>query len=146
MTQNHILTTRFLTAGDFDAWFPLWAGYLAQNNTKMRWQDRTALFAKLSGGAKRVAAMVVECDGKMVGFAHYEMRRAKFAFENAYVIQDLYVMPAYQAQRAGTHLVQAIYQASHDNGVPIIYWMAAENLHRRDAQATSPFLQFRKAA
>lgn len=148
MTQTDILTTRPLTPGDFEAWFPLWGQYLAQNHTRMRWTDRTALFRKLARKEDNAAAMVVECDGKMVGIAHYQIHTAQFAFENAYHVQDVYVMPDYQGHRAGAALVRAVYQAAQKDGAPVVYWMAAEHTYRHeDATAVpSAFLQFRKAA
>lgn len=148
MTQNDILSTRSLAPGDFEAWFPLWGQYLAQNDTKMRWTDRTALFRQLAHKMNDAAAMVVECDGKMVGIAHYRIHHAPFAFENAYHVQDIYITPEFQALRAGATLLRAIYSAALQNGAPAVYWKAAEAIYRPDdtAAATSSFLQFRKAA
>ncbi len=151
MTQNDILTTRPLVPGDFDAWLPLWGQYLAKNHTKMRWTDRTALFRKLARREDNAGAMVVECDGTMVGIAHFQTHTAPFAFENAYLIRDIYVTPEAQAKRAGAQLVRALYHAAHQVGAPAAYWIAAENTYRsRDKQhipaIVSPFLHFRKAA
>lgn len=149
MTQSDILSTRPLAPGDFEAWFPLWGQYLAQNKTKMRWTDRTALFGQLARQKNNSAAMVVECDGKMVGIAHYHVHQSEFAFENAYHLQDVYIAPGFQARRAGAVLMQAVYQAAHQGGAPAVYWLAAEHRYRggdRAAAATSAFLQFRKAA
>lgn len=148
MTQNDILSTRPLAPSDFEAWFPLWGQYLAQNNTKMRWINRTALFRQLANQDDNTAAMVVECDGQMVGIAHYQVHLAKFAFENAYYVQDVYISPEFQARRAGAALMRAIYSTAHQNGTPAVYWKAAEHLYASDvtAAATSSFLQFRKAA
>lgn len=148
MRKDHMLTTRPLAPGDFEAWFPLWGQYLAQSDTKMRWQDRTALFGRLAHGKDDTAAMVVECGGRVVGIAHYQIHTAEFAFENAYIVQDLYILPEFHARQAGAALVRALYDTSRNNGVPIIYWMAAESIYRggTSTAATSPFLQFRKAA
>ncbi|RUS59300.1 GNAT family N-acetyltransferase [Pseudorhodobacter sp. E13] len=151
MTQHDILTTRELKPGDFEAWFPLWGQYLALNQTRMRWTDRTALFRKLAHREGNAGAMVVECNGEMVGIAHFERHESPYAFENAYVVQDLYITPEAQAQKAGSTLIRAIYQQGMQEGAPLIYWMAAEaSIRGQDAQAavavTSPFLQFRKAA
>ncbi|WP_022703109.1 GNAT family N-acetyltransferase [Pseudorhodobacter ferrugineus] len=133
---------------DFEAWLPLWGQYLAQNDTKMRWPDRTALFRQLAHQTDNAAAMIVECDGKIVGIAHYQIHHARFAFENAYYVQDIYVIPAFQAQRAGATLMRAIYAAAQQTGAPAVYWKAAEHLYGTNdtAAATSSFLQFRKAA
>lgn len=148
MTQNDMLSTRPLAPGDFEAWFPLWGQYLARNNTKMRWTDRTALFRKLAHHADNAGAMVIECDGKMVGIAHYNVHHAQFAFENAYHVQDVYITPEYHAQRAGAVLMRAVYLAAQQNGAPTVYWMAAEHTYCRNetAATSSSFLQFRKAA
>lgn len=148
MPQDHILTTRPLALGDFEAWLALWRAYLDQNHAQMRWQDRACLFRALVSRRQNSAALVVECDGVIVGIAHYQIHHAPFVFENAYLVQDLYVLPAFQAKRAGAELVRAIYQTSRENGVALVYWMAAEKTYcdDDDAAATSPFLQFRKAA
>lgn len=148
MTQNNILTTRTLSPGDFDGWFPLWNEYLGTNNAKMRWPDRRALFAKLAGQHENSAAMVVECNGKMVGIAHYQICLSAYVFESAYHVQDVFILPEYQSCRAGAHLMRAVYQSAHQNGAPAVYWLAAENTYRPEAAAaaTSTFLQFRKAA
>lgn len=148
MTQNDILSTRPLAPGDFEAWFPLWSQYLAHNKAKMRWPDRTALFRKLSHQQDNTAAMVVECNGQMVGIAHYQIHNARFAFENAYHVQDIFITPEYQSMRAGAELVAAVYRTAHQNGAPTVYWMNAENIYRRGktATTTSSFIQFRKAA
>ena len=148
MTQNDILSTRPLAPDDFEAWFPLWGQYLARNDTKMRWTNRTALFRKLANHVDNTAAMVVECNGKMVGIAHYHIHHAQFVFENAYYVQDVYIAPEFQAHRAGAVLMRAIYTAALQNGAPAVYWKTAEHLYgsAESAAATSSFLQFRKAA
>lgn len=148
MRKDHILSTRPLAPNDFEAWFPLWGQYLAQSDTKMRWKDRTALFGRLAHGRDNAAAMVVECDRQMVGIAHYQIRKSPFAFENAYVVQDLYILPEFHAHSAGAALMRALYDAARKEGVPAVFWKAAENIYRggTSSAATSPFLQFRKAA
>ena len=148
MTQIDMLSTRPLAPGDFEAWFPLWGQYLAQNDTKMRWTDRTALFRQLARCIDNAAAMVVECDGKMVGIAHYHLHQSEFAFENAYYVQDVYITPEFKTQRAGATLMRAIYSAAQQNGTPAVYWKAAELIHDRTQSVAeiSSFLQFKKAA
>jgi|GEM_PF-1552271 GNAT superfamily N-acetyltransferase len=148
MPKDHMLTTRPLAPGDFEAWFPLWGQYLAQSGTKMRWPDRVALFGKLSKQQDGTAAMVVECKGEILGIAQYQIHIAQFAFESAYIIQDLYILPDAHKSRAGAALMNGLYDAARVQGVPAVYWMAAENIYRggTSTAATSPFLQFKKAA
>ncbi len=151
MDQHDILTTRVLEPGDFEAWFPLWGQYLALHQTKMRWTDRTALFRKLSQREDDAGAMVVECEGEMVGIAHFQRHMTQYAFENAFLVQDLYITDEGRSRQAGAALVRALYQQGMQDGAPLIYWMAAEAAIRgKDVQSavavSSPFLQFRKAA
>ena len=148
MTQNDMLSTRPLAPGDFEAWFPLWGQYLAQNNTKMRWTDRTALFRQLARCLDNAAAMVVECDGKMVGIAHYHVHKAEFAFENAFYVQDVYITPEFKSRHAGATLMRSVYAAAQQSGAPAVYWKAAE-LGQNCTQSVadiSSFLQFKRAA
>ena len=67
----------------------------------------------------------------MVGIVHYQVHIARFAFENAYHVQDLFILPEYQAQHAGAVLMRAVYLTAQQNGAPAVYWHAAETTLRR---------------
>jgi ribosomal protein S18 acetylase RimI-like enzyme len=121
MTRTSILTTRPLAHSDFAAWFSLWTRYLHHNDRRMPWTDRAALFRTLTQPTSDATALVVECAGKMVGFAHCKLPPADD--DKACHVQDFYIIPVFQAMRAGAVLMREVYRAAQDAGASTVYFV-----------------------
>jgi GNAT superfamily N-acetyltransferase len=140
MTQSSLLTTRPLNHSDFAAWFSLLNRYLHRSGGAMAWTQRAALFRQLTGSDRDAAALVVEYAGKIVGFAHCRIDHAGSGCQ----IQDLFVIPAFQAMRAGTALMQAVYRTAEALHATAVYWSPAPQ-HDSTLRAASS-LQMQRAA
>lgn len=140
MTHTSLLTTRPLAHSDFAAWFSLWTRYLHHNGRAMAWTDRAALFRDMTDPTNDAAAQVVEYAGKMIGFAHCQIDHAG---ESCHV-QDLFVIPAFQAMRAGAVLMREVYRMAEVAQANAVFWVPP-NQPAPQRAVESP-LPLRKAA
>jgi hypothetical protein len=153
MTKTENVTIRPLTPKDFEAWLPIWNNYLWVNRVKMRWIDKVALFKSLTATAQ-AGALAAEYDGRLVGLVQYGVRRSAFAFETAFCVQNLYIIPdhLHEAERTVLRatLIAQLYDYSWAQHAPIVLWKAAESLLGAEggakAEAISPFMTYKKAA
>ena len=150
MTQPDTVTIRPMTPEDFEAWLPIWNSYLWDNRTKMRWVDRVALLKTLTGRAGEAGALIAVHGDEIVGLVQYRVRRSEFAFESAFCIEDVFVLPEHDDKTLKVNLISEVYDHSWAQKAPVVLWKTAELLlsgteNTGDA-AASPFLTFKKAA
>jgi len=150
MTHSDTVTIRPMTPEDFEAWLPIWNSYLWDNRTKMRWVNRVALFKTLTQPDKDAGALIAVHGDEIVGMVQYRVRRSEFAYESAFCIEDVFVLPEHDDKTLKVSLISAVYDHSWAQKAPIVLWKSAELLlsgtDNPGAAAASPFLSFKKAA
>ncbi|KLD65141.1 GNAT family N-acetyltransferase [Dyella japonica] len=128
MTTGYVI--RAVDARDFSAWKPLWDGYnafygrsgetaLAEDITRETW-------SRFLAADEPMHAVVAECDGQLLGLAHYLFHRSTINRANSCYLQDLFTVPASRGMGIGRALIEAVYSRARDAGAARVYWQTHE--------------------
>ncbi|MEN0011819.1 MAG: GNAT family N-acetyltransferase [Solirubrobacteraceae bacterium] len=119
-------TVRPLTDADFDAWAPLWAGYLRFYRTVLPDEVTQASFARLVAREDGVAGLVAEVEGRVAGFAHVIEHRTSWTLGTSLYLEDLFVDPDIRGGGVGRALIAAVYAEADARGCERTYWITEE--------------------
>lgn len=144
------ITIRPIGTDDFDAWLPLWRGYLDFYRTPCDEGQARRTHARLcdppqSGMHGFVA---IDGDGHLVGFVHCLFHPSTWTATDYCYLQDLFVDPT--ARRAGIAraLIARVTGLARHRGANRIYWLtgtdnaAARALYDQVARETG-LIQYR---
>lgn len=141
---------RKLTRNDFDAWLPLWRGYMEFYKANVSDDVTRVSFDRLTEGTDRMGAFVAESDGgSLIGMVHWIRHPSTWTETDYCYLQDLYVNPDIRGQGAGRALIEAVYARAGELGCNRVYWLTHETnetamkLYDKVADK-SGFLQYRK--
>lgn len=139
-----------LTASDFDAWLPLWQGYLRFYETDLSEAMTRLTFARLTGGAEPMGGFLArDASGRPVGFVTWLDHRSTWTEVGYCYLEDLYVDTPARGAGVGRALIEAVYDHARAAGRTRVYWMTnetnltAQKLYDRVAEK-SAFVQYRK--
>lgn len=146
-------TVRPVVATDFDRWKTLWSGY----NRFYGRAEATALpdeitqttWSRFFDPSEPVHALVAECDGRLLGLAHYLFHRSTIHVLPICYLQDLFTDDASRGQGVGRALIEALYDRAAAEGAARVYWhthetnLAARRLYDTVAEQ-SGFIVYRK--
>ncbi len=144
------VTLRPLRREDEAQWRALWRDYLAFYETTLPEAIYASSFQRLLGEDPRdFNALVAECDGRLVGLAHYLFHRHGWKLEEVCYLQDLYTAPALRGRGIGRRLIAAVYAAADAAGAPSVYWLTQEFNHTaRDLYdrvgVLTPFIKYQR--
>lgn len=135
MTLTNTITIRPVLSTDFPAWSTLWEGYnafygrsgptaLAPEITRMTW-------SRFFDGDEPVHAMVAECDGRLLGLAHYLFHRNTIMISPDCYLQDLYTSETARGHGVGRRLIEAVCVRAREAGATRVYW------HTHESNATA---------
>lgn len=148
MTAAKTVTVRPLCAADKEAWSRLWAAYLAYYETSRPPEIFDVYFDRLLGSDPQdFNCLLAEANGEPVGLTHYLFHRHGWSIENTCYLQDLYADPSQRGKGIGRALIEAVYAAAEDAGVPSVYWLTqdfnetARHLYDRIGVKT-PFIKY----
>ena len=116
------IEVRALEAGDYEAWLPLWHGYLdfysenlPEGLTELSWQRIIAADFNLHGfGA------FDEC--ALVGIVHYNFQNSTIAKYGFVLLEDLFVSADVRGMGIGRALIDAVKNAAEGAGCSRLYW------------------------
>jgi GNAT superfamily N-acetyltransferase len=135
---------------DFDAWAPLWQGYLAFYRASVSEETTHTTFARLTGGTEPMGGFLArDRDGAAVGMANWIDHRSCWTVGDYCYLQDLFVQPDRRAAGVGALLITAVGAAAKARGCSRLYWLthetntAAMALYDRVAER-SGFVQYRQ--
>lgn len=128
MTQSYAI--RPVRPDDFSGWLPLWQGYnafygragataLPERITHTTWQ-------RFFDAYEPMHALVAECNGRLLGLAHYLFHRSTIQLEPSCYLQDLYTDEQARGSGIGRALIEAVYQAAAEAGCRRVYWQTHE--------------------
>jgi len=144
------MKTRALTPSDYDAWYPLWQGYLTFYESEVPDDVTKVSFARLTEGSDRMGAFVAEDDaGALIGIVHWLRHPSTWVSSDYCYLQDLFVQPGGRGQGTGRALIEAVYKKAKALGCNRVYWLTHETnatamrLYDQVAEK-SGFLQYRK--
>lgn len=151
MAASGSLIVRPLRASDKPEWARLWEAYLAFYETSRPQEIYDVYFDRLMGDDPQdYTCLIAEIDGKPVGLTHFLFHRHGWSVENTCYLQDLYADPQVRGQGVGRALIEAVYDAADQVGVPSVYWLtqdfnaAARQLYDRIGVKT-PFIKYTRA-
>ncbi len=142
-------TIRALSAGDFDAWEPLWQGYLTFYKASVADDVTRLTFARLTGGLLPMGGFLAHADGKAVGMVNWIMHPSCWTSGDYCYLQDLFVDPGLRGGGFGRALIEAVYAEAKSRDCSRVYWLTHESneeamkLYGRIADR-SGFIQYRK--
>jgi len=122
------IDVRPLMAGDKTAWQQLYAGYHAfyqRPDLPQSFFD-IAFGRLLSGDDRDFRGLVAQTDGTLLGLVHYVFHPHLWQREGVCYLQDLFTDPAARGRGVGRALINAVYDAADQAGVPGVYWMTQE--------------------
>ena len=71
-------------------------------------------------------ALVAEQDGALLGLTHYLLHRSTTSLLPSLYLQDLFTSAEARGQGVGRALIEAVYRATRDLGLPRVYWLTHE--------------------
>lgn len=140
---------RELEPEDRAQWDVLWQGYLDFYRQPLSADVTQLTWNRLVDANEQPYGLVVEDDGRLVGFVHYHFHLSTWSAAGYCYMEDLFVDPGYRGKGAGRALIQAVYEAADRRGVARVYWHTEETNARARAlydkvASLAPFVQYRR--
>lgn len=139
-----------LTSADFEAWEPLWQGYLRFYEAALEDDTTRLTFERLtSAGYPMHGYLARDEGGRAIGMVNWVTHPATWTRKDYCYLEDLFVMPDARGTGAGRALIEAVYAAAAELGCANVYWLThetnteARQLYDRIAQRTG-FIHYRK--
>ena len=147
------LIVRPATRADYARWLPLWDGYNAfygrSGDTALAPEITATTWDRFFDPYEPMFALVAEQDGALLGLTHYLLHRSTTSLLPSLYLQDLFTSAEARGQGVGRALIEAVYSAAQDLGLPRVYWLTHETnetamaLYDRIAEK-SGFVVYRK--
>ncbi len=143
-----VVAVRVVRPTDWEAWQPLWQGYLTFYKATLAAEVTEATWQRFFDPLERLDAIVAERDGRLIGFAHYLLHRSTWAPVCYCYLEDLFVEPSARGGGVGRALIAAVEAAGRDAGASRLYWtthetnQAAQKLYNQVAERPG-FVQYR---
>lgn len=129
---------------DFDAWRPLWDGYLDFYRAEVPETTTARTFDRLVEQTDGMIGLVAVSDGGgLLGFVHLVFHPATWSETCYCYLEDLFVSPAARGSSTARDLIEATYAEADRRGATRTYWHtqqyngAARSLYDQVANATS---------
>jgi GNAT superfamily N-acetyltransferase len=120
-----------LHPADRGAWEVLARGYKTFYRTTVDDDGYEQTWQRLQAGPE-LHALGARLDGKLVGITHYLFHAVVWGPEACY-LQDLFVDEAARGQGAARALIEAVAQATRDQGAARLYWTTMQDNDRARA-------------
>lgn len=124
---------RHLVETDYAQWKALWLGYLDFYVSEVSEEVTNTTFRRLLADNEPMHCLVVEEDGKLIGFAHYICHRSTWTTGDYCYLQDLYVHSDVRLKGAGLALLTAVVDAAKTLNCSKVYWKTREDNYRARA-------------
>jgi GNAT superfamily N-acetyltransferase len=114
---------RPVAAGDCDAWFRLWQGYLEFYEKTLPTEISEATWRRLLDSKEPIHGLVaVSPSGMVVGFANYVLHAATWSEQPFCYLEDLFVAPESRGTGTGRALIEALVDLAKTHGWYRVYW------------------------
>lgn len=121
-------TVRALQHDDFDAWLPLWHGYLEFYETELEDEITRHTFERLiDTSTDMFGALALNDDGEAVGMVNWLTHPGTWSRGKYIYLEDLYVSAAARGLGAGRALIEHVHQWAEAAGATKVYWLTAES-------------------
>lgn len=126
MSNDQSLTIRPIVATDEQQWRSLWGAYLAFYETDLPEATYADTFRRLIAGDAGMFGKLAHLGGSAVGLVHYLTHANFWKPGQTCYLQDLFTTPAARGNGVARALMQAVFAAAEQGGVPDVYWLTAE--------------------
>jgi GNAT superfamily N-acetyltransferase len=116
------IQVRELTAADFEAWLPLWNGYLdfyseklPEGLTELTWQR----IIDTDFNSHGLGAFEGE---NLIGIVHYNFQNSTISVNGFVLLEDLFVSPDTRGKGVGRKLIDAVKERAEAAGCSRLYW------------------------
>ncbi len=139
---------RPLSSTDYEAWYPLWQGYLRYYKTEISDEVSNISFNRIAaedGGIEGFCA--IDDDGEMLGFVTYLFHPVTWAADPRCYLEDLFTSEKSRGKGVGRTLIAAVKEAAETEGADQVYWLTQEfnyagrTLYDKVAKRT-PFIKY----
>jgi GNAT superfamily N-acetyltransferase len=120
---------RPLQQTDYDAWRPLWDGYLRFYRQELSEDVTRESFRRLctrEDGFRALIAVADDPDGTALGFAHMLFHPSTWSTSSYCYLEDLFVAPAGRGTSTARDLIDAVYREADSAGASSVYWHTQE--------------------
>ena len=115
---------------DRPRWDVLWSGYNAfygrHGGTALARHVSNTTWSRFFDPREPLHALVAECDGELLGLAHFLFHRSTIQTAPACYLQDLFVVDAARGQGVGRALIGATCDAARTASSNRVYWQTHE--------------------
>jgi GNAT superfamily N-acetyltransferase len=143
------IVVRLVELSDRAEWEPLWKGYQQFYKVDLPAEVTETTWQRFHNPAEPVYALVAECEGQLLGVAHYLFHRSTWMLGRSCYLQDLFVAPEARGHGVGRLLIEAVYRSAKAAGAERVHWLTHETnstamqLYDRIADR-SGFVQYHK--
>ncbi|BFI95446.1 MAG: GNAT family N-acetyltransferase [Rhodanobacter sp.] len=122
---------RPVTAADYAAWKPLWNSYNAfygrSGPAALPEEVNRTTWARFLDPTEPVHALVAECDGALLGLAHYLFHRSTIQIAPSCYLQDLFTTAVARGRGVGRALIERVCEVAREAHAPRVYWQTHES-------------------
>lgn len=124
------ISIRPVEAEDYEAWKPLYRGY--RDFYRMPHSDDAieAIWAWLMDPTHVVDGLVAECDGELIGLAHYREMPSPLRGTTVGFLDDLFIAPEARGAKLGELFFERLKEIAADRGWPAMRWLTADDNYR----------------
>ena len=119
---------RALQHDDFDAWLPLWKGYLEFYETELEDDITRHTFERLiDTSIDMFGALALNDEGEAVGMVNWLTHPGTWSRGQYVYLEDLFVSPKARGTGAGRALIEHVHQWAEAAGATKVYWLTADS-------------------
>jgi len=119
---------RALQPGDFDAWLPLWKGYLEFYETELEDEITRHTFERLiDTSTDMFGALALNDDGEAVGMVNWLTHPGTWSRGQYVYLEDLFVSVNARGTGAGRALIEHVQTWAEAAGTTKVYWLTADS-------------------
>jgi GNAT superfamily N-acetyltransferase len=128
--MNNLLV-RMVNSDDYDQWLPLWTGYNSfygrSGSTALDPVITRVTWNRFFDHDEPVFALVAECEGTLIGIAHYLFHRSTTSIEPVCYMQNLFTTTEQRGKGIGRALIDEVYTKVRQAGSSRVYWTTHES-------------------
>jgi GNAT superfamily N-acetyltransferase len=119
---------RALNKDDFDAWVPLWKGYLEFYETELEDEITRHTFERLiDTSTEMFGALALSDEGEAIGMVNWLTHPGTWSRGKYVYLEDLFVSANARGLGAGRALIEHVHQWSEAAGATKVYWLTADS-------------------
>jgi len=121
------LIIRPLSEKDYEAWLPLWQGYIAFYEASVPDAITQVTWDRLIDPQSNLLGDVAELDDTVVGFTHSVLHEATWTEKMTCYLEDLYISPDQRRKGIGRALIDNLIARGKEKDWSRVYWHTDAN-------------------